>query len=78
MPPCPLQVVMRRIVDDNFAVKFPPYLSPAGKDFVLRLLERKPTKRLGMLQVGRGENRLGGWVGEGGRCGKADETEAAV
>lgn len=43
-------VVMRRIVDDNFAVKFPPYLSPAGKDFVLRLLERKPTKRLGMLQ----------------------------
>ncbi len=42
---------MRRIVDDNFAVKFPPYLSPAAKDFVLRLLERKPTKRLGMLQA---------------------------
>lgn len=44
-------VVMRRIVDDAFAIKFPPYLSAAAKDFVLRLLERKPTKRLGMLQV---------------------------
>ena len=54
-----LQVVMRRIVDDNFAVKFPPYLSPAAKDFVLRLLERKPTKRLGMLQVS-GEAGQGG------------------
>lgn len=43
-------VVMRRIVDDNFVIKFPPYLSPTAKDFVLRLLERKPTKRLGMLQ----------------------------
>lgn len=32
-------------------IKFPPYVSPAAKDFVLRLLERKPTKRLGMLQV---------------------------
>lgn len=44
-------VVMRRIVDDSFAIKFPPYVSPAAKDFVMRLLERKPTKRLGMLQV---------------------------
>lgn len=32
-------------------IKFPPYVTPAAKDFVLRLLERKPTKRLGMLQV---------------------------
>ena len=68
---------MRRIVDDNFAVKFPPYLSPAGKDFVLRLLERKPTKRLGMLQVRAGRG-LGGWVGERGRCAKAGATQAAV
>ena len=54
---------MRRIVDDNFAIKFPPYLSPAAKDFVLRLLERKPTKRLGMLQVCWciGGGRGGGW-----------------
>ncbi|EFN51455.1 hypothetical protein CHLNCDRAFT_49225 [Chlorella variabilis] len=43
-------VVMRRIVDESFVIKFPPYISPAAKDFVLRLLERKPTKRLGMLQ----------------------------
>ena len=44
-------VVMRRIVDDTFTIKFPPYVSPAAKDFVLRLLERKPTRRLGMLQA---------------------------
>ncbi|KAL4457253.1 hypothetical protein ABPG75_012118 [Micractinium tetrahymenae] len=43
-------VVMRRIVDDSFQIKFPPYVSPAAKDFVQRLLERKSTKRLGMLQ----------------------------
>ena len=46
-------VVMRRIVDDSFIVKFPPYISPAAKDFVLRLLDRKPTRRLGMLQASR-------------------------
>ena len=44
-------VVMRRIVDDAFAIKFPPYVSPAAKELVLRLLERKPSKRLGMLQA---------------------------
>ena len=44
-------VVMRRIVDDAFVVKFPPYVSPAARDFVMALLERKPTRRLGMLQV---------------------------
>ena len=64
---------MRRIVDDNFAVKFPPYLSPAAKDFVLRLLERKPTKRLGMLQVGPMGGRQGcaGWEGGWQRVGAA-------
>jgi len=42
-------VVMRRIVDENWPVKFPPYISDAAKDLMLRLLERKPSKRIGML-----------------------------
>ncbi|CAL5219420.1 g1249 [Coccomyxa viridis] len=42
-------VVMRRIVDDNWHVKYPPYLSAPAKDLISRLLERKPTRRLGML-----------------------------
>ncbi|CAG9463429.1 unnamed protein product [Pedinophyceae sp. YPF-701] len=43
-------VVMRRIVDENWQIKYPPYLSPAAKDLISRLLERRPAKRLGMLQ----------------------------
>lgn len=42
-------VVMRRIVDENWHFKYPPYLSPPAKDLVGRLLERKPARRLGML-----------------------------
>jgi len=42
-------VVMRRIVDENWGIKFPPYVSVAAQDLVLRLLERKPSKRIGML-----------------------------
>ncbi|KAL6746691.1 kinase-like domain-containing protein [Haematococcus lacustris] len=42
-------VVMRRIVDENYQIKYPPYLSPQAKDLISRLLERKPAKRLGML-----------------------------
>lgn len=30
-------------------VKFPPYVTPAAIDLIVKLLERKPTKRLGML-----------------------------
>jgi cGMP-dependent protein kinase 2 len=41
---------MRRIVDDRWPVKYPPYMSPAAKDLIMRLLERKPAKRIGMLQ----------------------------
>lgn len=47
-PPSP-QVVMRRIVDESYQIKYPPYLSPQAKDLIARLLERKPAKRLGML-----------------------------
>uniref|UniRef100_A0A383WC48 cGMP-dependent protein kinase n=1 Tax=Tetradesmus obliquus TaxID=3088 RepID=A0A383WC48_TETOB len=42
-------VVMRRIVDENYVIKYPPFLSPAAKDLIQKLLERKPAKRLGML-----------------------------
>lgn len=42
-------VVMRRIVDENFHIKYPPYLTANAKDLISRLLERKPAKRLGML-----------------------------
>ncbi|KAK9810359.1 hypothetical protein WJX72_009382 [[Myrmecia] bisecta] len=42
-------VVMRRIVDENWHIKYPPYLTPAAKDLIARLLERKPARRLGML-----------------------------
>lgn len=42
-------VVMRRIVDESYQIKYPPYLSPQAKDLIARLLERKPAKRLGML-----------------------------
>ncbi|EFJ48149.1 hypothetical protein VOLCADRAFT_81219 [Volvox carteri f. nagariensis] len=44
-------VVMRRIVDENYQIKYPPYLSQAAKDLIARLLERKPAKRLGMLNA---------------------------
>lgn len=42
-------VVMRRIVDENYQIKYPPYLTAPAKDLIARLLERKPAKRLGML-----------------------------
>jgi cGMP-dependent protein kinase 2 len=41
---------MRRIVDERWPVKYPPYTSPAANDLIQRLLERKPAKRIGMLQ----------------------------
>jgi serine/threonine protein kinase/CRP-like cAMP-binding protein len=39
--------VMRRIVDEAWAVPLPPYLSPAARDLLTKLLERKPHRRLG-------------------------------
>ena len=49
--PCAARSLDRKCSQSRLQIKFPPYVSPAAKDFVLRLLERKPTKRLGMLQV---------------------------
>jgi len=42
-------VVMRRIVDEAYIVKFPPFISAPAKDLISRLLERKPARRIGML-----------------------------
>ena len=42
--------VMRRIVDERWPIKYPPYMSDAAKDLIGRLMERKPARRLGMLQ----------------------------
>jgi serine/threonine protein kinase len=39
--------VMKRIVDLEFEVSYPPYLSPASIDFMNQLLERRPAQRLG-------------------------------
>lgn len=37
-------------MDERWPVKYPPYMSPAGRDLIVRLLDRKPAKRIGMLQ----------------------------
>eukprot|EP00798_Chlamydomonas_sp_ICE-L_P017579 gene17579-23905_t len=42
--------VMRRIVDDKWPIKYPPYMSEDARNLISRLLERKPIKRIGMLQ----------------------------
>ncbi|GIL65139.1 hypothetical protein Vafri_18948 [Volvox africanus] len=42
--------VMRRIVDDRWPIKYPPYMSDEARDLISKLLERKPVKRIGMLQ----------------------------
>lgn len=49
----PVQV-MRRIVDDTWQITYPPYLSPAAKDLIARLLERRPARRIGAQAVNLG------------------------
>ena len=39
--------VMRRIVDQNYQIPFPPYISAEAKNMILGLLERRPVRRLG-------------------------------
>ncbi|KAJ9533180.1 hypothetical protein QJQ45_018271 [Haematococcus lacustris] len=43
--------VMRRIVDERWPVRYPPYMSTEARDLISRLLERKPVRRLGCLQA---------------------------
>jgi hypothetical protein len=43
--------VMRRIVDDAWQITYPPYISPAGKDLISKLLERRPARRIGVASL---------------------------
>jgi cGMP-dependent protein kinase 2 len=45
-------VVMRRIVDDGYVIPWPPYVTLSAKSLILQFMERKPSKRLGMLAGG--------------------------
>jgi len=56
-----LMQVMRRIVDAQWQVKYPPYMSAAAKDLIQRLLERKPGRRIGMLMGGAGDIKAHTW-----------------
>lgn len=47
--------IMKRIVDHSYQISFPPYVSHVAKSFVLGLLERRPSRRLGCLP-GRAED----------------------
>lgn len=42
--------VMRRIVDDTWLITYPSYVSPAAKNLISRLLERKPARRIGVCR----------------------------
>jgi len=42
-------------VDENWNIRYPPYLSPPARDLIAKLLERRPARRIGMLQ-GRAED----------------------
>ena len=53
--------VMRRIVDEGWGVPLPPYLSPAARDLLTRLLERQPARRLGCGPAGVAEVRAHRW-----------------
>jgi cGMP-dependent protein kinase 2 len=43
--------VMRRTVDQNYHISFPPYVSAEGKSLILGLLERRPSRRLGGADI---------------------------
>jgi serine/threonine protein kinase len=42
-------------------------MSPAAKDLIMRLLERKPAKRIGMLQAGVHEIKDHPWFAVSGQ-----------
>ena len=60
-------VVMRRIVDESWAVRYPPYVSPLAKDLLSRLLQRQPARRLGCGPLGAAEVKAHPWFSEVGR-----------
>ncbi|KAI8464570.1 MAG: kinase-like domain-containing protein [Monoraphidium minutum] len=56
--------VMRRIVDERWPVKYPPYMSPEAKDLIQRMLDRKPARRIGMLQGRAGDIKRHAWFAD--------------
>ena len=59
-------VVMRRIVDESWAVRYPPYVSPLARDLLSRLLQRQPNRRLGCGPLGAAEVKAHPWFSEVG------------
>jgi len=54
-------VVMKRIVDLSYEINYPPYMSAAAIDIISRLLERRPSQRLGNLKNGANDVKAHPW-----------------
>jgi len=53
--------IMKRIVDSSYQITFPPYMSPAAKTFIMGLLERRPSRRLGCQSAGANDIKQHAW-----------------
>ena len=53
--------IMKRIVDNAYHISFPPYVSHTAKSFVLGLLERIPSRRLGCLPGRVNDIKMHAW-----------------
>lgn len=60
-------VVMRRIVDESWAVRYPPYVSPLAKDLISKLLQRQPSRRIGCGPLGALEVKNHPWFAKVGK-----------
>ena len=60
-------VVMRRIVDESWPVRYPPYVSPLARDLLSKLLQRQPARRLGCGPLGAAEVRAHPWFSQAGK-----------
>ena len=60
-------VVMRRIVDESWAVRYPPYVSPLAKDLLSKLLQRQPARRIGCGPLGALEVKDHPWFSKIGK-----------
>ena len=60
-------VVMRRIVDESWAVRYPPYVSPLAKDLLSKLLQRQPSRRIGCGPLGASEVKSHPWFSKVGK-----------
>ena len=53
--------IMKRIVDSSYQISFPPYMSPEAKSFIMGLLERRPSRRLGCQSGGANDIKQHAW-----------------